>query len=1086
VVEYHHYPRILSGLALYVSAGKFSDSEYLPAPIHQYWPFTGHEGITTALDALQSLVSDYYAGTEEHFLDGAVATLYVDGNFRIPPDTFYGIPSFVHVEGVGATTLRFPADDDQPYSVLLGGFCTDILSHAASNGVSIMDDGDGVSQTGVPGGYKRYEFRFTDPDTAVEVSSGLPNGIRDYNFAGSVDAGDEMYLVQSGTSEYWGWFESESVTVQTSGIWSWTAIMPTGLSKTVTDTDMVMIRKKRSGLKNVDIALDGGPGTIGVKTLGSQTLGAGTLEMSACVQAEVDEVTAPHFRTSWHQNCKVGKLHVNRMGWTTSVLATVLAAPSSDEKVIPLNNTYEDVSVTPTVGADIDLTPADVYRETGSSFGKLTYDGQRGTEHGTVEIGNRMCQYDCLYIINTNAEVYIYDIDSRFGLITLNEQLDSGAESLEFEGVRCTVDKVVIDGNPAGNFEWGSSNCAQNIIGSISAGNIGDGSADNDSYRAHQSISDFDENLNLRVLADCTFSWDATSGQLSWDADFFIDDPYDDVSTMKIESTASPKTLSTDLDRLVVTLNRNSGAAGTVVTPFIESKADPVVRNDQRFIIATRYGTDIVFWDGSIMPDGFSSQVGFLFDYTQITRIEPSSGKLKISVQADAAESEDNQIEVKDSAAAIVFEVDEDGDFMFAGVSTDDLNVGDTDFRLHYASANLVEFYMDDTGLLQYNRTADQLAFIVGGGAHVNFYAVGGASISYGLRVGFPGGGAPTSDRFELGTTEFAFDWGTANRVDLRYNDTNNDFMRFDESNERISMIWFDFEKVRFETQHVYFYPAQDLDFNIDWSSGGEPTINFDSDASLLMNRAGDYFRFTADGNKLLTLTGSATQPTLALGDGSGGDSFSLQYDVATARLNFNVAIGNALAYDTATQEWRFYFGLVQKWNINLNAIWFEGGGGDLGIDTEPVSDVFASRGRFTDVSIGLATPGDKDDCYVRHGLNAILCVGLVEWDGTSTGAGSLVPYGNHFNIDATQSRYRGSTGEFEVHTDVALHEHCAVQVTPGELLGGNDDTQSVRIRAWIDGSNIIQVRCFGSAAPAHCRQFNVTVFGRTQVDPSV
>lgn len=450
VAEYSHYPKVLMDYAWYVSAGKFNSSEQSLPPMTQVWPHTGHEGLVSAMSALRTLMSEVDASIKEDFARDTSIKVYLDGDFHFPPKTVVGVPSGVILEGLSATSFRFPADDAMPISVILGGF-TVPSPQTDANKMDIRGSLDGVSQTGVPAGYERVEIEVKG--TADRgIYSGLPNGLVDVNFAGSSETGDPIIYVydgKDGLQEYSGWFEQYTTSVLTDNDWTFTAILVddtagSGGSDWANDLVQLAMYKGGNGLRNTTISL----------TRTVSDLSKGALVLSATSGALIDEVVAPSVEDSVYTrnlNCK--SLSVESHGYFTEEL------PNETYETWGSGNSFSRLDITP----ERDLTS--VIAGYGSSYGAINFDGEAGVANGALQLSLKDSSIVTLSAKSLSDDLVVGTDNISISNISLNRDSDTTPVDCIIEGIGSWYGSVKLYG---GSLIW-STDAAENVVNHLTA-----------------------------------------------------------------------------------------------------------------------------------------------------------------------------------------------------------------------------------------------------------------------------------------------------------------------------------------------------------------------------------------------------------------------------------------------------------------------------------------------------------------------------------------------------------------------------------------------------------------------------------------
>ncbi len=610
-VEYQHYPRVLHGLSFYVSSGKIADVpnavDYSLGPNTQIWPFTGHEGFASVLTVIQKIAEAYYGQvdtlgvrTKDFYINDQPIKLYVEGDFNIPAGVYHGIPSYVIVEGLGSAVFRYPVDANVPLTMMLGGWGEGTMVTA---GATFSDKH--TNQADMPTGYHRYEFFIQHGNDKIPWES-LPNGLVDLNLSGhglgignhpydglaipdGVFLGDPVVLRQ-GTNEFVGWFE-EHTTDEVNGAvdtdWTFRAVVPdTFVENTMVES--CYIGKRRNGLKNVKIAQTG--------TQTANTRGA--LSIVGCHDAEIDQVRVPHVIAGFHKRCDIGKIHVTDYGWDSYKFSPVTAA--APDELTSYGNKYENLVFRSSLafGLPIFFGTADLaYKnEFGSYIGRIDVDSGQ-VSHTYITLVNSVINQ--LVNKNVSGDPYLFLENCVVGCCLADSDFRINSAYSSYDKIDAGSADLIFD-----------SGSLENVILHMTAASIVDNTAGANAHRnyiVYAGLKAADEDRNLVVGGEATFSWNSTTGVLSWDADTDIECPYFNGDNT-IQAAASPVTLSADGDFLVAQLVRDTDV---VVAPSVITAVNrSTIRNQDYFVIAARFGNVIHFFDGTRLEDGQSTKLG--------------------------------------------------------------------------------------------------------------------------------------------------------------------------------------------------------------------------------------------------------------------------------------------------------------------------------------------------------------------------------------------------------------------------------------------------------------------------------------------
>lgn len=581
-VEVHHTPRLLRDTAWYVSSGKLTADAQGLAPFVQHYPFVGHEGLLSALSLLRSVVEDYYTSSSGSLdLHSQPIRLFVDGDFHFPPKIAVAIPSFVQVEGVGGATFRFPAADNA--TVIIG-------SHSTSAGGGEIIDQEATDQTGVPADHTRWEISLATAAARAAISQ-LPNGLADLLLAGGLSGGDPIVVVSGGV-EYVGWFESYTTEDIANDDWTFRAILETSDGTPAADSiTEVHLGKRRSGLKSVRVEQTGTP----------TTATRGMLYVAASEDCVLDDVIVPNvLMAQTNKRLRVGRLDAS--GWES------LAPGSYRPKT---GNVLEDLVLRPTLDVPINLGAATVSgdAERDVSVGRVLISGTAGPS--TLVVRYEKAEIRQIVVDGSPADLQVSGIDCVYHSIDARDPADPLA--VEISCVDCWIGAVVVE-DGTGEIEIVAT-AARNLIGQAQCATWTDDSTSRDTYvllapaAITAQVRDRDEDRNLGVYSDASFTWTLSSEELSWDGDIKIDLPYLG-GTNIIQASSSPATLADDGDMLVATLDRDAVGDVNIVPTVVSAANAGSLRASGALILARRLGDKVLLIGGPFLSTGQSIQLG--------------------------------------------------------------------------------------------------------------------------------------------------------------------------------------------------------------------------------------------------------------------------------------------------------------------------------------------------------------------------------------------------------------------------------------------------------------------------------------------
>ncbi len=561
------------------------------------WPFTGPEGLLSALDLIETFQQDFWdtragAGLGEDLMSPQKAPqqplpIYVEGTFRFGPTQDVVVPEWTTIEGIGQARFIFAADDWP--NVVLGGM-------TGSASLTIQDAAGSVPQAGVPVGLERYEVDASAAMAAAGLST-FPGGISSLRLRGSDgdDAadnflGNRVFLeTPGGLIELF--YEEPTTTIIADGDDTFRVIGATGLGTTVSG---IIIMKRRTGLKNVTIELDG---TVTIANDGG-------LHMQGCEGAEVDQVVAPSYIDGANIACDVGRLDIDQTNWATTV-----AFPNT-------SNTYGHVRLRPQVASAVSTVGAVTDR--GNKFGTFEADGvvTAGIAH-TLTFDGEENSFGELRVRKFLTGDITLDLDnSTIGVLSVQDDADTtaGLSDLNITGNSNVILKTVVKADTSSGFTFTFTGVS-NLVSHLILTNINITFA-TDAARANFLLQitavQGDEDRNLILSSDGTVSWDLATSTLSWSADIDLLLPYQVGGRNRIRVTESPAVLA-DGDVLFISMFR--GATGAVnIAPAVKAAADlDELRNETNgdtLIIARRFNETLYFFGGTLLEDGQTLGLG--------------------------------------------------------------------------------------------------------------------------------------------------------------------------------------------------------------------------------------------------------------------------------------------------------------------------------------------------------------------------------------------------------------------------------------------------------------------------------------------
>lgn len=591
--NYIHTPRLLIDTAWYVSGGSLSTNTQPLGPIVQYFPYQGPQGMETALNLLRTLVENFYAGTEPLLLETPIK-LWVEGEFQLPPDELYGIPSYVQVCGIGGAVFRAP---EETHPIFAFGLTADTNVGGTTINSTLATD-----QTGVPGGFERWEL-----DLAGGTGSGAFAGLSDIlirvRFAGHANSGDPIYVDDNGTLRE-GWFEQYTTVDVVNADDTFRVILPTAMTGPVIK---FVLFKQHAGIKDVSIVTK------------SPTGGSGNyLSLMGCRECVVDNIIAPSVEISANNEASVYRdirVENGSCRWLTRDAAN---SPYPNLG----GNRYDGIYIRP------DLT--NVQTQLGRN------PGLSGTPERYAHVTNVILDYhdnaasttvvqwddsvvDSIEQLDGNASLAINGSANVFSRISVASPKGVGiANDVTVVGSYNMIGVVRIPNTSPATVIFGAAavdNTLNNLIGTdpeltfsstLARRNYLVGSKKVDDSGSTDSILgaslQVDEDRNIQITSEATFSWNGTTGTLTFDNDIFIDLPYT-TGRMVVQQASSPLVIA-DSSRVFVHISRED-TGDTAKTPLIVTKAtSDTRRNRDELILARRVGTFLYFSNGAIFPDG--------------------------------------------------------------------------------------------------------------------------------------------------------------------------------------------------------------------------------------------------------------------------------------------------------------------------------------------------------------------------------------------------------------------------------------------------------------------------------------------------
>lgn len=594
IKDYSHTPRLLLDTTWYVSGGSLTNSTQPLGQFTQYFPYQGPQGIVTALSTLRSLVEQFYGGIEPADFSEAPIKLLVDGNFNLDPDTLLGIPSFVEVCGISGAKFYAPEATHPVFS----------FGHTASTSlpsttiISVL----AADQSGVPGGYERWEIGFNGTSGGIGSYFGLSDYLVRTNFAGNAIAGDPIYVYDTTGGFLEGWFEQYTTVTLSNADDTFRVILPSAMSGSLS---RLVMYKLHSRLKDVAI-----------ETKDATTVIGNFLSTVGCRECVIENVVAPALETSANNESTV--FRNIRIDWGTG---NWLTRDTTSNLFSRGGNIYDNIFIRPVVGSSADIllgrTNAVVQSAEKSACVSAIQVDLQFVPNSTVETQYRDSVIGSIIQLDGNNRLYLKGYSNVIQSIQSENPTGAGInDAIEVTGSNNTIGQMRIRDADPSYVVWTAGTNA-NTIGSFSGTNRRFIFAD-DTARQNYCLSTVDivESASLQVTrgtsvraddapnfiitSNATITW--SGGQLSFDDDIIVELPYAS-GRMVILSSLSPISLS-DGDRIYLHIDRfATGDTNKTPTVVPRSNADSR-RNLDELIIARREGSVLYWITGAVFTDG--------------------------------------------------------------------------------------------------------------------------------------------------------------------------------------------------------------------------------------------------------------------------------------------------------------------------------------------------------------------------------------------------------------------------------------------------------------------------------------------------
>lgn len=517
--------------------------------------YYGHQGLLQAIE-------DVYAVSKSIYPLNKPYTIILDGDFDLA-DTALRLPSHIRLQGNGAPSrIRANSDD----VILAQGF------EAVYNSVNQTITQALISIPNTPPGYQGRQF-------TIQPTYRVGDSIIARKFC----KGDRVFIYKSGIPGYSG----EAIFVENVSDWTFNLWVNDAYNAAGNPVNIdLFILKSDVHVENLEID--------------RITTGAGALRFNLVDRCSADQIRCRKFSNDVSYNSRFGFIEItNAVSW-----GNAMNYPS------PIGywgrNTYRHIKFSTFTPAEVGALGEAYSQYDFIEFGDPSQYSTAIT--ATVRLFQGYCKAIRFYSYLTGA-LEITGNYANVGLVYgqyCNVKLTTrwsvfgriergGATTLEF-GTGCQDTTIV-------NAEF-TANSVIDTAGTPTNRILVGGAFDTKLGMVENANSD----RNLRMVSSGNFSWNSTTGLLTWTDSIRFDNPW---TTGYSSLAAGSATLSADGDRLYVDIDRT--ATGTsVVTASVQSKSSSGsnIYAKHRVFVAVRDQGVIYLFDGTRLESGATVKLG--------------------------------------------------------------------------------------------------------------------------------------------------------------------------------------------------------------------------------------------------------------------------------------------------------------------------------------------------------------------------------------------------------------------------------------------------------------------------------------------
>lgn len=526
--------------------------------------YFGMLGLRTALTAAHSATLNNE--------DDKPRVVEIDGEF-LSDGSVLEIPSGIHIKGINNARI---GSDLVGNTVQIEGktFEYDTVNDTIAT--------PGVGGGTAPAGFDAKSF-------SIEATYQTGDNLNDKKFA----RGDRVLLYDNSSATFY-----EGTLYEVTGDWTFDAFVEVqyGIDGNEVDLD-ITIFKTNAGLLDVEIYdLGSGNAKLSIesaeKTVIERSV-CGDLNFEFCNDSDIRSIEVTGTSFSWLAGN--GSLHGNLFTFRNVVGEVKFTGAITGTPSFGLRDQDGKCGRLILKNSSANPNPFYVYSNN-NSFGEIKAECALGT---VLRIDSKE---DCTIGIISNTSP------------TGNSDVDFYSNTRMLVGSVEATDQLHINTNTSLTIVNAKADNLSDVVKYLGGKNrILNSSFSGTSSRFGDALSNPDHDKNLRLASDANISFDATTGQVSWDDDILFVMPWTNQAYNRVNVTSSPQTLAEE-EMLIAVIDRDIAAATTADVPFlftvnVNGRISEAFKQHS-FVLALRKDNVVYFWDGTRVEDGQTVKIG--------------------------------------------------------------------------------------------------------------------------------------------------------------------------------------------------------------------------------------------------------------------------------------------------------------------------------------------------------------------------------------------------------------------------------------------------------------------------------------------